>query len=169
MLNSNDLSTSLLDTLTNPIKSITHLAAKSSILTALLTLAPMVAMFIITLFFQYNTTTFNVDDSSYRTILLSPIYVIASITWIAGFAALIAMRCKIQYVLRICSFVYAAIAYWCIINILILVFTAWSYLEIAAIGHIFVWSSLVTCIWLLSSSVMNTYGEDMSLVLHEMV
>jgi len=154
----------------------TNVVAKSAILTSLIILAPMVAMFGVTLFCEYGIETINVnnfeyDIQTYRHILLTPVYVIASITWISGFAALISMRLKLQAILKLCSFVYAAIGYWCILNIIILVFTAWAYLTVATIGHIFLWSSLVTIIWLLSASVMKAYGEEMitGQSIHEMV
>jgi len=159
--------TSLSESLLNPLRTVTHGVAKSAALTSLIILAPMIAMFAITLFCQYGIDTINVnnfeyDIQIYRHILLTPIYVIASITWISGFLALIAMRLKLQTILKLCSFVYSAIGYWCILNIIILIFTAWAYLTLATIGHIFLWSSLVTIVWLLSASIMKAYGEEMN-------
>ena len=158
---------SLSVSLLNPINTINHLVAKSAALTSLIILGPMVAMFAVALFCEYGIKTINVNNSDYdiqlyRNILLTPVYVIGSITWISGFLALIAMRLKLQLILKLCSYVYAAIGYWCILNIIILIFTAWSYLTLATIGHIFLWSSLVTIIWLLSASVMKAYGEEMT-------
>lgn len=156
------LSVSLL----NPINTVNHLVAKSAALTSLIILGPMVAMLAVALFCEYGIKTINVNNSDYdiqlyRNILLTPIYVIGSITWISGFLALIAMRLKLQPILKLCSYVYAGIGYWCILNIIILVFTSWSYLNTATIGHIFLWASLVSIIWLASASVMNAYGEEM--------
>ena len=153
------LSVSLL----NPIKTI----AKSPLITIILILAPMVSMFAITLFCMYGISTITINEyeytiQAYRNILLSPIYVITALTWIAGFAGLVAVYFKLKSILRLSSYIYAAIAYWAIINILILIFTAWSYMTISTIGHIFLWSSLTTVIWLYSSAVMNVYGEDIS-------
>ena len=158
---------SLISPLTNPVRNMTHVVAKSGLLTCILTLTPMIAMFVLLLFCEYGISTITVNDyeyaiQAYRNILLYPIYVIASLTWIAGFAALVAMRLNLQFVLRLASFVYAAIGYWCILNILILVFTAWSYLTAATIGHIFLWTSPVALIWLFSAAVINAYGEEMN-------
>jgi len=152
----------------------TTVVAKSAFFTSLIILAPMIAMFAVLLFCEYGISTINInnfeyDIQTYRHILLTPIYVIASITWISGFAALVSMRLKLQPILKLCSFVYAAIGYWCILNIIILVFTAWTYLTLNTIGHIFAWSSVVTIVWLLSSSIMKAYGEDMNLAVNEMV
>ena len=152
----------------------TTVVAKSAFFTSLIILAPMIAMFAVLLFCEYGISTINInnfeyDIQTYRHILLTPIYVIASITWISGFAALVSMRLKLQTILKLCSFVYAAIGYWCILNIIILVFTAWTYLTLNTIGHIFAWSSVVTIVWLLSSSIMKAYGEDMNLAVNEMV
>ena len=157
----------LISPATNPVRSMTHFVAKSGILTCILTLTPMIAMFVILLFCEYDINTITVNDyeyaiQDYRNILLYPIYVIASLTWIAGLASLVAMRLKVHFVLRLASFVYAAIGYWCILNILIVVFTAWSYLTAATIGHIFLWASIVALIWLFSAAVMNAYGEEMT-------
>jgi hypothetical protein len=154
----------------------TNIVKKSAALTSLIILAPMVSMFAVTLFCEYGIKTINVNNNDYeikeyRDILLIPIYVIGSITWISGFAALIAMRLKLQRILRLSSYIYAAIGYWCILNIIILVFTSWSYLNTGTIGHIFLWASLVTIIWLLSSSVMYAYADEMSAMesIYEMV
>jgi len=151
-----------------------NIVAKSAALTSLIILAPMVAMFALVLFCEYGIKTINVNNNDYdiqtfRHILLTPIYIIGSITWISGFAALIALRLKLQRILRLSSYIYAAIGYWCILNIIILVFTSWSYLNTGTIGHIFLWASLVTIIWLLSSSVMYAYADEMSLAVYDMV
>jgi len=164
------LSVSLL----NPMKTVSYGIAKSAVLTSLFIIAPMVYMFAVLLFCIYGIKTINVsnleyDIQSYRNILLTPIYVIASITWVSGFMALVSMHLKLQWVLKMSSYVYAAISYWCILNIIIFVFTAWSYLTLATIGHIFLWSSIVSLIWLLSSSVMKVYGEEMLLAIYDMV
>ena len=160
--------------LLNPLTAVSHGVAKSSFFTSLIILAPMVAMFAVLLFCEYGIETINVNNSeyyiqSYRHILLTPVYVIASITWISGFAALISMRLKLQPILKMCSFVYAAIGYWCILNIIILIFTAWTYLTMATIGHIFLWASVVTIIWFFSASIMKAYGEEMNLAVYDMV
>ena len=161
---------SLSVSLLNPTNGV----AKSALFTSLIILAPMIAMFAVLIFCEYGISTINVnnfeyDIQTYRHILLTPIYVIASITWISGFAALVSMRLKLQPILKLCSFVYAAIGYWCILNIIILIFTAWAYLSMATIGHIFLWSSLVTIVWLFSASVMKAYGEEMNLAVYDMV
>jgi hypothetical protein len=163
-----------MSTLSVSLLNPTNIVAKSAALTSLIILAPMVAMFALLLFCEYGIKTINVNNNEYdiqtfRHILLTPIYIIGSITWISGFAALIAMRLKLQQILRMSSYVYAASGYWCILNIIILVFTSWSYLNTGTIGHIFLWASLVTIIWLLSASVMNAYAEEISLVVYEMV
>jgi len=145
----------------------TNIVAKSTALTSLIILAPMVSMFAVLIFCEYGIKTINVNNSDYdiqlyRHILLTPIYIIASITWISGFAALIALRLKLQQILRLSSYIYAAIGYWCILNIIILVFTSWSYLNTGTIGHIFLWGSLITITWLASASVMYAYADEMS-------
>ena len=152
---------------TNPVRNMTYVIAKSGLLTCILTLTPMIAMFVVLLFCEYGITTITVNDSeysiqAYRSILIYPIYVIASLTWIAGLASLVAMRLKLNFVMRLASFVYAAIGYWCILNILIVVFTALSYLKAATIGHIFLWASPLALLWLFSAAVMNAYGEEMN-------
>jgi len=159
--------TSLSVSLLNPMNTVNNLVAKSAALTSLIIMGPMVAMFAVALFCEYGIKTINVNNSDYdiqlyRNILLTPIYVIGSITWISGFAALIAMRLKLQRILKLSSYVYAAIGYWCILNIIILIFTSWSYLNTATIGHIFLWASLVTIIWLASASVMYAYADEMT-------
>ena len=171
ILYTNDLETGLTHNqpscdLCNPIKNtfnaLTEMFGKSKLLTALFTTIPMVFMFTILLYFEYGVQNFyfqgimhNFQD--FRPLLLNPVILITSLTLISGSMALISIRYRFYIVIGFCSYVYSAIAYWLIINTLIIVFCTWEYLNHSVIGYSFLWSSIASFIWLFSSAVMNAH------------
>ena len=143
-------------------RSMTHTIAINRILTGVFVSLPMLCVMALLIYFQQYWTYIDIRNQQYnilqyKSILLSPLYFISTVTFIAGIVALIAIRLELQNLLGFCSFVYAAIAYWALINILIIFFSAWVYLPIYLIGLIFVWSIIPTILWLFTSAVMDAH------------
>ena len=141
-----------------------EMLSKSKLLTAFFTLIPMGFMFTILLYFEYQIQVFyfqgimfNFQD--FRPLLLNPVILITSLTLISGSLALISIRYGFHYIIGLCSYVYSAIAYWLIINTLIIVFCTWDYLNHSVIGYAFLWSSIASFIWLFSSAVMSAHAR----------
>ena len=146
----------------NTFTSLTKTIAKSNVLTALFTLIPMVFMFILLIYVEYGVQNFYFQGIKYnfqefRPVLFYPVVLITSLTLISGTITLISIYYKMYTLIAFCSYIYSAIAYWGIINTLIIVFCTWDYLDHNVIGYAFLWSSLASFIWLFSSAVMNAY------------
>jgi len=142
--------------------ALTEMLGRSKLLTALFTLIPMVFMFTILLYFEYRVENFYFQGIIYnfqdfRPLLLNPVILITSITLISGSVALISICYEFYSIIALCSYVYSAIAYWLIINTLIIVFCTWDYFNHSAIGYAFLWSSIASFIWLFSSAVMSAH------------
>ena len=142
--------------------ALTNMLGKSKLLTALFTLIPMVFMFIVLLYLEYGVQNFYFQNIQYsvqdfRPVLIYPIILITTLTLIAGSISLIAIYYGFHNIIGMCSFVYSAIAYWVIINTLIVAFCTWEYLNHSVIGYAFLWSSIASCVWLFSSAVMNAH------------
>jgi hypothetical protein len=139
-----------------------EMLSKSKLLTAFFTLVPMVFMFTILLYFEYQIQVFYFQGIMYnfqdfRPVLLNPVILITSLTLISGSLALISIRYGFYNIVVFCSYIYCAIAYWLIINTLIIVFCTWDYLNHSVIGYAFLWSSIASFIWLFSSAVMSVH------------
>jgi hypothetical protein len=146
----------------NTFTALTEMFSKSKFLTALFTLIPMVFMFSILLYFEYEVQNFYFQGIMYnfqdfRPVLLNPVILITSLTLISGSLALISIYYGFYIIIGFCSYVYSAIAYWLIINTLIIVFCTWDYLNHSVIGYAFLWSSIASFIWLFSSAVMSSH------------
>lgn len=146
----------------NSFTALTDIFAKSKWLTALFTLIPMVFMFIVLLYLEYGVKNFYFQGIQYsiqefRPVLVYPVILITSLTLIAGSMSLVAIYYGFYNMIGICSFIYSAIAYWVIINTLIVAFCTWEYLNHSVIGYAFLWSSVASCVWLFSSAVMNAH------------
>jgi len=142
--------------------ALTNMLGKSKLLTALFTIIPMVFMFIVLLYLEYGVQNFYFQNIQYsiqefRPVLVYPIILITSLTLIDGSISLVSIYYGFYNMIRMCSFVYSAIAYWIIINTLIVAFCTWEYLNHSVIGYIFLWSSIASCVWLFSSAVMNAH------------
>ena len=142
--------------------ALTEMFGKSKLLTALFTLVPMVFMFTILLYFEYQIQDFYFQGIMYnfqdfRSLLLNPVILITSLTLISGSLALISIRYGFHSIIELCSYIYSAIAYWLIINTLIIVFCTWDYLNHSVIGYSFLWSSIASFIWLFSSAIMSAH------------
>jgi hypothetical protein len=143
-------------------RSVTHTIAINRILTSVFSTLPMLCMVALLIYFERFWSVIYIQNQTYyiqqwKPILLSPLYFVSTITFIAWILSIVAIKCELQNLLGFCSFVYAAIAYWALINILILFFTAWVYLPIAIIGLVFVWSIIPTLLWLFTSAVMDAH------------
>jgi hypothetical protein len=146
--------------------------ASSKIFTAVFTAIPILSMIVALIYFEtsFNIINFNNVDyevSRYKYVILSPVIVVSSLTIIFGVAALLAIRFEFQNVLGFSSFVYAAIAYWGMINILIIVFCMIPYFSGSLIGSILAWSSFSAAIWLFSSAVMDAHRKNVNSLLAE--
>jgi len=142
--------------------SIVQTIGKNSILTCVFVTLPMLCMITILIYVQYGLSTIYFIDQNYpinpyKYILLSPVYFIVGVTLVFGSLAIISIKLQWHNLLAICGFVYAAVAYWAIINILIVVVATWSFMSVAFIGHIFLWGSLSTSVWLFTSAIMEAH------------
>ena len=142
--------------------SIVQTIGKNSILTGVFVTLPMLCMITILIYVQYGLSTIYFIDQNYpinpyKYILLSPVYFIVGVTLVFGSLAIISIKLQLHNLLAICGFVYAAVAYWAIINILIVVVATWSFMSVAFIGHIFLWGSLSTSVWLFTSAIMEAH------------
>ena len=161
-LTHNQPSCDLCNPITKTFNALTEMFGKSKLLTALFTTIPMVFMFTILLYFEYGVQNFYFQGVMYnfqdfRSLLLYPVILITSITLIAGSISLVAIYYGFHNLIGMCSFVYSAIAYWVIINTLIVAFCTWQYLDHSVIGYAFLWSSIASFIWLFSSAVMSAH------------
>ena len=149
-----------------PIRStfnaITTTIGKSKVLTGLFTLIPMIMMFIFFLYVEYGIETIYFQGYPYefeqlRQFFNPPLTLLASMTFIAGALSLISLYFGFQNIIGICSFVYSSIAYWAIINTLIIVFCTYNYLNHDTIGIAFACSFSASIVWLFSSAVMDAH------------
>jgi len=136
--------------------------ASSKISTTIFTAIPMISMIVALIYFEtsFNTIYFNNQPyqiTAYKYIILSPVIVVSSLTFIFGALALLAIKFELQNLLGFCSFVYASIAYWAIINILIIIFCMVPYFATTVIGSILAWSIPSTFIWLFTSAIMDAH------------
>ena len=161
----NDLETGLVHERPEVCKPITRIISKSKVLTSLLITIPMGFMFILFLYFEYGVHNFyfqgiQYDFQEFRPLLLYPVVLITGLTAIAGTISLVSIYYGFHNIIKICSYVYSAIAYWLIINTLIITFCTWDYLNHDVIGYAFLWSSIASFIWLFSSAVMDAYSKN---------
>lgn len=122
----------------------------------------MLCMVALLIYFERFWSVVYIQNQTYyiqqwKSILLSPLYFISAITFVTWILSMVAIKCELQNLLGFCSFVYAAIAYWALINILILFFTAWVYVPISVIGLVFIWAIVPTMLWLFTSAVMDAH------------
>jgi len=141
--------------------------ASSKVSTTLFTILPMVSMTVALIYFEtsFSTIYFNNQQyqiTPYKYIILSPVIVVSSLTFIFGFLALLAIRFELQNLLGFCSFVYASIAYWAIINILIIVFCMVPYFATSVVGSILGWSIPSAFVWLFTSAVMDAHRKNVN-------
>jgi len=161
-LTQNEPSCELCKPIQDSFTALTEMLAKSKLLTAFFTLIPMVFMLTILLYIEYQIQTFYFQGviynfQPYRPILLYPVILITSLTFISGSISLICIYYGFQQIIKLCSYVYSAIAYWLIINTLIIGFCTWEYLNHSGIGYTLLWCSIASFIWLLSSGVMSAH------------
>ena len=136
--------------------------ASNKISTTIFTTIPMISMIVALIYFEtsFNNIYFNnvsYQITAYKYIILSPVIVVSSLTFIFGALALLAIKFELQNLLGFCSFVYASIAYWAIINILIIIFCMVPYFATTVIGSILAWSIPSTFIWLFTSAIMDAH------------
>jgi len=146
---------------------LTAAVARSKISTAVFTAIPILSMIVALIYFEtsFNIINFNnvnYEVSAYKYIILSPVIVVSSLTIIFGFIGLVAIRFEFQNVLGFSSFVYAAIAYWMMINILIIVFCMIPYFSRSLIGSILAWSGFSIALWLFSRAVMDAHRKNVN-------
>ena len=136
--------------------------ASNKISTTIFTTIPMISMIVALIYFEtsFNTIYFNNQPyqiTAYKYIILSPVIVVSSLTFIFGALALLAIKFELQNLLGFCSFVYASIAYWAIINILIIIFCMVPYFATTVIGSILAWSIPSSFVWLFTSAIMDAH------------
>lgn len=149
----------------NSFTALTDMLGKSKLLTALFTLIPMIFMLTILLYFEYEVQNFYFQGTIYnfqdfRSVLLYPIILITSLTIVSGSISLISIYYGFYNIIGMCSFIYSAIAYWIIINTLIIAFCTWGYLNHTVIGYAFLWSIVASSLWLFSSAVINSHKKS---------
>ena len=138
--------------------------ASSKLFTSILTTIPIISMIAALIYFEtslnaivFDNTTYEI--STYKYVILSPVIVVSSLTFIFGSAALLAIKFQFQNLLGFSSFVYASIAYWAIINILIITFCMVPYFSMLTIGKVLAWSIISSVIWLFTSAVMDAHRQ----------
>ena len=149
----------------NTFNALTNFFAKSKILTSIYILIPMIMMFILLMYFEYGIVSIYFQDTQYdfdefRKFFSPPVILISSMTFVSGILSLISVYFGFQNVIGMCSFVYSSIAYWALINTLIIVLCTYDYLNHQTIGYGFLASSLVSCVWLFSSAVMDAHRKS---------
>ena len=117
----------------------TKLFGKSKFITSMCILVPMVMMVYFYVYVEYGIQTLYFQGYPYefdqlRTFFNPPLTLLASMTFVAGGVSLISLYCGFQNIVGVCSFVYSSIAYWALINTLIIVFCTWDYLNHQTIG-----------------------------------
>ena len=140
---------------------------RSKILTSVFVLIPMVFMLILLMYFELGIQNIyfqghQYDFQPYKSFLSPPVILVSSLTFIAGTFSLLSIYFGFQNITGMCSFVYCAIAYWAIINTLIILFCTWNYLNSNTIGYGFLCSSIASFIWLFSSAVMDAHRKVVS-------
>lgn len=161
----NDLETGLAHERPEVCKPIPRVISKSKVFTSLLITIPMGFMFILFLYFEYGVHNFyfqgiQYDFQEFRPLLLYPVVLITGLTTVSGTVSLVSIYYGFHNIITVCSYVYSAIAYWLIINTLIITFCTWDYLNHDVIGYAFLWSSIASFIWLFSSAVMDAYSKN---------
>ena len=161
----NDLETGLAHERTEVCKPVPRVISKSKILTTLFITIPMITVITILLYFEYGIQTiyfrgYPYNFSEFRQFFSPPILLVSSITFITGSISLFSLYFELHYIIGICSYIYTAIAYWAIFNTLIISFCSWGYLDHSVIGYIFMWSSILSSLWLFSSAVMDAYSKN---------
>jgi hypothetical protein len=151
-----------------PIRStfnaLTKMLGQSKVLTTVFILIPMVFMFIFLMYFEYGIQTIYFQGYPYqfeqfRKFFSPPVTLVVSMTFIAGGLSLVSVYFGFQNIIGMCSFVYSSIAYWALINTLIIVFCTYDYLNHTTIGYGFLTSSIVSIVWLFSSAVMDAHRK----------
>jgi len=108
----------------------------------------------------FNNVSYQITP--YKYIILSPVIVVSNLTFVFGNLAFLAIRFELQSLLGFCSFVYASIAYWAIINILIIMFCMVPYFAASVIGSILAWSIPSSFIWLFTSAIMDAHRKNVN-------
>lgn len=147
--------------------ALTSFFGKSKLLTSIFILIPMIMMCILLLYFEYGivsiyfqNTTYDFDE--FRKFFSPPVVLLASMTIVSGAVSLISVYFGFQNVIGMCSFIYSSIAYWALINTLIIALCTYDYLNHQTIGYGFLASSLVSFVWLFSSAVMDAHRVVMN-------
>ena len=147
--------------------SFVKVIASSKLFTGILTTIPIISMIAAMIYFEtslkaivFDNTTYEI--STYKYVILSPVIVVSSLTFIFGSAGLLAIKFQFQNVLGFSSFVYASIAYWAIINILIITFCMVPYFSMLTIGKVLSWAIISSIIWLFTSAVMDAHRQGVN-------
>lgn len=106
-------------------------------------------------FSSYNAAAY----TQYKTIVFSPIYTLAGITYGFGILGMIGVKWEFQNVLRFSAFVFRGIAHWVLLSIFLLLFPIAGYLPLSMIFQIICWSLFPAGIWLFTAAVMTGHGE----------
>jgi hypothetical protein len=144
----------------NCFKSLTSSLAQNRSTVAVFISLPMLIMVIALIYVETTISTYmgSVNGMiSFRFLAFSPLYVISFLTFITGSLALFALHAELQNLLGFAAFVYAAIGYWCVINLMILFLVGWTYLPLVAVGQFFLWISIPMFCWLFTSAIMDAH------------
>lgn len=160
----NDLETGLAHERPEVCKPVPRFITKSKLLSALFITIPMIIMFILLVYFQYGIKTiyfrgYAYDFSEFRQFFTPPLLLVSSITFVTGTVSLISVYFSFTSIIGLCSYIYSAIAYWLILNTIIISFCSWDYLNHDVIGYIFLWATIASSLWLFASAVMDAYSQ----------
>lgn len=146
----------------NAYNQLTSAIGSSKRFTAIIVSIPMITMISGLI---YAETTFDIVNfngvsyslQAYKNIVLSPVYTITVLTLVSGAAALFGLYWGLQNLVGSASFVYAAIAYWAIVNICIVFVPIWYYFSIHTVSSILCAIIFCALAWLFTSAVMDAH------------
>lgn len=146
----------------NAYNQLTTAISSSKRLTAIIVSIPMITMISGLI---YAETTFDIVNfngvsyslQAYKNIILSPVYAITTLTLIAGTAALFGLYWGLQNLVGSAAIIYAAIAYWAIVNICIVFVPIWYYFSIHTVGSILCAIIFCAFAWLFTSDIMDAH------------
>lgn len=154
----------------NLCNSLIKTIAQSRVATGFLITLPMLAMICFLIYAEItiasylsNVTAYNTGAyNQYKTVVFSPIYTLAGITFSFGILAIVSVKCEFQNMLRFSAFVYRGIAHWVLLSIFLLMFPIAGYLPLYLISQIILWCLVPAGLWLFTAAVMTGHGELIS-------
>lgn len=150
------------------MKNIIKFFASTKIMTAIITLVPMISVISLLIFIEaslYTTISSypeirnNPQAYQYKTIIFTPLYILCSIVLISGAFGLLAIYCEFQNLLRTSAFLYTLVTHWLLMTIVLVVFPVAQLLPLYIIQNIFLWTLIPSILFLFTASVMSSHAD----------